>query len=96
MSEDYDPFEYQGDTPVPRQSGYEEETEEICRYIREERGDQRIGQYLINALQFSDRWDEQADEDASSGESLYKILWDIEAPDLLKAIEEFEGRGGSR
>jgi serine protease inhibitor len=93
MSEDYDPFKYQGSTPVQRQEGYEEETEEICQYILKERGDQRIGQYLINALQFSGRWDEQADEDASKEENLSTILWDIEAPELLRAIEEFEDRG---
>ncbi|WP_049937217.1 hypothetical protein [Haloplanus natans] len=100
MSEDYDPFEYRGDTGVPRQSGYEDETEEICRYILEERGDQRIGQYLINAVRHSDEWErleEQGRETSRSDkEKTESVLWNIEAPELLKAIEEFEGRGENR
>lgn len=92
MSEDYDPFEYQGDTPVPRHEGFKEETEEICRYIREERGDQRIGQYLINVLKYSDRWGEM-DEDFSHEEKVTNLLYDIEASEILKAIKQLEERG---
>jgi len=95
MSEDYDPFEYPGDTAVPRQEGFKEETEEICRYIREERGDQRIGQYLINVLNYSDKWEEM-DEDLSYEEKVTNLLYNIEASELLKTIKEFEDRGESQ
>ena len=87
--DEFDP--YQSNRP-PRQEGWEEETEEIFDYLRE-RGDLRIGQYLINAVTCSDEWEMQQDmEDWSHKEIVENILWNIEASDLLQAIKDYEDR----
>jgi len=52
MSNDFDPLS--ADRP-PRSEGYKEETKQLFDLIQEERGDQRIGQFLINAVRSSDK-----------------------------------------
>jgi len=46
MTEEFDPMKKNRE---PRSKGFEEETEEICQLIKN-RGDQRIGQQIINAV----------------------------------------------
>jgi len=94
---DFNPRE--SDRP-PRQEGWTEETEEICDRIRN-RGDQRIGQLLINAV--SHAVDSESYEDVESREdvalasanrkaAIEQKLWNIEAPELLKLLRQQEAR----
>ena len=94
---DFNPSE--SDRP-PREDGWTEETEEICDRIRN-RGDQRIGQLLINAV--SHAVDSESHEDVESREdvalasanrkaAIEQKLWNIEAPELLKLLRQQEAR----
>ncbi len=89
MSEDFDPME--SDRP-PREYGYMKETQEICNRIHN-RGDQRIGQYLLNAVRYSiddevEMW--KGHEKISQQEKEQQVLWNIEAPELLEALRKFD------
>ena len=74
---DFNPRE--SDRP-PREDGWIEETEEICDRIRN-RGDQRIGQYLLNAL---------AIDGVTNAEEIKNRLWKIEALELLELLERLD------
>ena len=113
MSENFDPTDHHRQ---PRERGYKKETEQIIYRIRN-RGDQRIGQLIINALrthhedQIPDTKDmvdmdrdirEMSDEEAEKylrqierAETAQKakienLLWNLEAPDLLEALQTLE------
>jgi len=87
MASSFDPYEH--DRP-PRSDGYEEETEKIIGYLRE-RGDQRIGQYLINAVRTTSVYDRIANSPSyNHNEAVDQALWSIEAPELLEAIQKLE------
>jgi len=90
MSEEFDPMS--ADRP-PRSEGYKEETEQLFELIQEERGDQRIGQFLINIVRSSDRF-EKANETSenSFNEVVEHVLWNVEAPELLKMAEDYTDR----
>ena len=95
---DFDPAER--DRPT-RQEGYYDETLQICEIITNQRGDQRIGQLLINAM--SHAVDSESYEDVESREdvalasanrkaTIEQKLWNIEAPELLKLLRQQETR----
>lgn len=97
MKDDFDPSET---GRPPREVGYSEETKKICNYLRTGRGDQRIGQLLINAIRFSDKVDYEKPTDADSLEEveavkarnkarIEKALYGIEAPELLEALDNY-------
>jgi hypothetical protein len=76
----------------PREEGWEEETEEILDRIRN-RGDQRIGQYLLNAVNHDmddgvEMW--KGREKMSQREKEQTVLWNMEAPELLEALKELD------
>jgi len=76
MSEDFNPME--SDRP-PRSEGFQEETDRL-KQLLDSRGDQRIGQLLINAA--------SRDMDDVSKEAVEQRLWNIEDDRLVDAIEE--------
>jgi len=87
MSDDFDP--YTVDRP-PRSEGYKEETEELFELIREERGDQRIGQFLINVVRASDMYEKIHETSRGSWqEDVEQTLWNLEAPELLNMAENY-------
>ncbi len=87
MSEEFNPRDH--DRP-PREDGYTEETMLIMEHI-ENRGDQRIGQYLLNAVTKDERYSTMMKrEDVNHMEAAENVLWEIEAPELLEAIEKME------
>jgi uncharacterized protein (DUF1015 family) len=91
MSEDFNPME--SDRP-PRSEGFQEETDRLKKLLYS-RGDQRIGQLLINAV--------SRDLDDVSKEAVEQRLWNIEDDNLVDAVEELledvdlleEGEGSS-
>lgn len=82
------------DTPV-RCEAYEEETEEIFEYLRN-RGDLRIGQFLINAVSKTEKFDKALEMSSRKNgstnhhEIIEQVLWGMDAPELLEAIERME------
>lgn len=78
MGEEFDPHEAGRD---PRQEGYEEETEEIFEVIQNERGDQRIGQFLINAVRSRYKLTDK--------ETIEQKIWSMEAPQLLETVKNY-------
>lgn len=79
---DFDPLETNRE---PREEGWEEQTKEICEHLKN-RGDQRIGQFLINAVS----QDVTAETPEEFDEKVKRRLWNLEAPDLLALLENFE------
>lgn len=88
----------------PREKLYEEETEKICELLRN-RGDQRIGQLLLNAI--SQEVDFEEVQDPESLEEIERVryknrakqesrLWSIDAPELLKLLEDLNEKTGDR
>jgi len=77
----FDP--YQADRP-PREIGFAEETEQIFQHLRS-RGDQRIGQYFINAI--------RSETGATEKEDIEQEIWNLEADRLLNIIESYESEG---
>lgn len=93
-----------------REEGWKEETDEIIERI-ENRGDQRIGQLLINAVSQDIEFEDfpEPDEDADAEEVIEKCnqvrnrnkariekrLWSIEADELLTLINELEQKSGA-
>jgi hypothetical protein len=77
-------------TEHPRNTEYEEETKQIFEIIQEERGDQRIGQFLINAVRSSRRF-ETVDNmsDNTWQEVVELVLWQTEAPELLEMLRDY-------
>lgn len=90
MTDDFDPME--ADRP-PREEGWEQETEGICQRIRN-RGDQRIGQYLLNVVssQFQDRIYRTMENKPAFNyrDAEHNVLWNLEAPELLEAMKQFD------
>lgn len=108
INDEFDPRE--ADRPQ-REDGYTEETMMIVEHI-ENRGDQRIGQLLLNAVRNVTELEEMPEMDKEPAEmsdeelkeSLKKLrkikrrntktirdkLWNMEAPELLKALEKME------
>lgn len=87
MSKDFDPFE--ANRP-PREEGWAEETQQIFDKIQN-RGDQRIGQYLINVVRSSDRFETaRLKSDKRYQEVIESVLWSVEADELLEMVEEYE------
>jgi siroheme synthase (precorrin-2 oxidase/ferrochelatase) len=87
MTKDFDPMK--AERP-PR--------EEVCRRLRE-RGDQHIGQYLINVVSNTDRFEKVMDslsEDFSRKEVIEQLLWNMEADELLEAIKKFDEEARSK
>lgn len=83
MSKDFDPYE--ANRP-PREEGWAEETEEIFDKIQN-RGDQRIGQYLINVIRNTDKYEYVKRKTGyDDKQAVEQILWNIEAKELLEAI----------
>lgn len=85
----------------PREEGWSEETEEICEIIKN-RGDQRIGQLLSNAISQKVEFDDGSDAESLEEAELVRYknrakvesyLWNIEAPELLKLLEELNDQG---
>lgn len=84
---DFDPTDHDR---LPREEGYKAETRQIAEFI-ENRGDQRIGQLLINAVRETDQFDKIMEKtEASFNEAAELVLWNIEAPELLKALEQLK------
>jgi hypothetical protein len=81
---DFDPMD--ADRP-PRSEGWKNETEQIFNLIRS-RGDQRIGQLLLNAVR-SEHGDGSVEEAANA-------LWKLEAPELLELLVDATNTGGDR
>ena len=76
MSEDFNPME--SDRP-PRSEGFQEETDRL-KQLLDSRGDQRIGQLLINAV--------SRDLDYVSNQTIKLRLSTIEDDRLVDAVEE--------
>jgi len=90
MSEDFIPFS--ADRP-PRSEGYKEETQQLFNLIQEERGDQRIGQFLINAVRNSDKFKKINERTGANWhEDVEQVMWGLEAPGLLKMVEDYTDR----
>lgn len=70
----------------PREERYAEETEEIVKYIKN-RGDLRVGQAIINAVMSSERYEKYELEMENECLALHECLFNMEAPELLKAFE---------
>ena len=78
----------------PRSEGFQEETDRL-KQLLDSRGDQRIGQLLINAL--------SRDLDDVSKKAVEQRLWNIEDDNLVDAVEKLledvdlleEGEGSS-
>jgi len=61
--------------------------------IQSERGDQRIGQFLINAVRSSDKFERiNADSEESWHALAEQVMWGLEAPELLKMVEDYTSR----
>jgi len=89
MSEDFNLFSAHR---PPREDGYAEETTFIVERLQN-RGDQRIGQYLINAVRHTEKYKTLTKTDRfNNKEAVESILWGMEAPELLEAIEKMEER----
>jgi len=74
----------------PRNTAYEEETKQIFEIIQEERGDQRIGQFLINAVRSSRKFETVDNKnDYQWQEVVELILWQTEAPELLEMLRDY-------
>lgn len=73
---DFDPMEHDRE---PRSEGWKNETEQIFNLIRS-RGDQRIGQLLLNAVR-KEHGDGSVEEAANH-------LWNLEAPELLELLTD--------
>ena len=78
MSEEFNPRDHER---PPRSEGYREETEEICEIIKS-RGDQRIGQLILNAV--------RAEYGDGSIMRASEHVWNLEAPELLDALKQLE------
>ena len=76
ISDGFNPSE--GDRP-PRSDGFQEETDRL-KQLLDSRGDQRIGQLLINAV--------SRDLDYVSNQTIKLRLSTIEDNDLVDAVEE--------
>jgi len=86
MSEDFNP--YQADR-APRSEGYKEETEELFELIQEHRGDERIGQFIINAVRFSERFDEIRENSSEKWQyTAEQMIWAMDAPELLSMVKD--------
>lgn len=87
MSKDFNPIK---PNRKPREDGWSEETEEFYELLQE-RGDQRIGQLIINAIR--ERYGENAPAVSSRGDMSEKKaffhdrLWNMEAEELVRLIE---------
>lgn len=77
MTNDYDPTDR--DRP-PRSEGWREETERVAELLHD-RGDQRIGQLIMNAIRLTA-------DGTMDPEELEQILWNMEAPELVDKLEE--------
>lgn len=66
----------------PREDFWEEETEELCELLQN-RGDQRIGQFILNTL---------AENGITEKEEICNNLWNIEADELLELAKQLEKR----
>jgi len=87
MSGEFDPMA--SDRP-PRSEQYEKETEEIIEYLQN-RGDQRIGQYLTSALHKTGKIDKLTKTGRyNNKEAVEMALWSVEAPELLEAVKKME------
>jgi len=61
--------------------GFAEETEAIFQFIRD-RGDQRIGQYLINAI--------KSETKVVGKEEIEQKIWGLNADRLLEILQSYE------
>lgn len=82
MSNGFDPMDH---NRPPRSEGWKNETEKIVNLIKS-RGDQRIGQLILNAV--------RAEHGDGSIEEASKYLWNMEAPELLKLLKEIQNKTG--
>lgn len=80
MSEDFDPRDHDR---IDREEAYLEETMRVATQLLN-RGDQRIGQLILNAVRAE--YGEGRIEDAANA------LWEMEAPELLELLEDFNRR----
>lgn len=71
------------DRRPPREEGWSEETERF-KQLLDDRGDMRIGQLILNALRYNYDLDDAEDD--------VRILFNIEAPDLVDVVEAFYGK----
>jgi hypothetical protein len=75
---------------MTRSTTYEEETEQIFEIIQQERGDQRIGQFLINAVRSSKKFETvDSKNDYHWKEVVELILWQAEAPEILEMLRDY-------
>jgi len=75
---------------APRSETAEEETEQIFEHLRN-RGDLRIGQYLINAVSKSEKYKRLTQKtDKNHRADAEQVLWTMEAEELLEAIQTME------
>ena len=83
---DFNPMEASRE---PRSEGYRKETQQIIKHL-ENRGDQRIGQLLINAARTTESYKYACESDsfANHNEAAEQVLWSMEAPELLKALNK--------
>ncbi len=89
MSDDFNPWKPDRE---PRSEGWSEETQKIVNHVKN-RGDQRIGQFLLNAVTFDPRYSTiMRREDINHKEAAESVLWEIEAAELLEAIEKMQER----
>jgi len=77
----YDNFDSRKSDRPPREIGFAEEAEEIFEFLRS-RGDQRIGQYLINAI--------RSETGVVEKEEIEQKLWSVEDNRLLELIKQYE------
>jgi hypothetical protein len=92
MSEDFDPMNKERE---PRSKGFKEETQKICKLIKN-RGDQRIGQQIINAIYHSEKLEniKEHNQGLSHKEEVEIALWELEAPQLLEALQKLDKKTG--
>ena len=74
----------------PREKGWEEETEEIIEHLRN-RGDQRIGQLLINAVKRDMKPLERPEKKKDIEE-----MTDKEAAEYIEEIDHFQAKEKAR
>lgn len=85
---DIDSFKNDG---PPRSETTKEETEQIFEHLKN-RGDLRIGQYLINAVCETDMYSRALKQTGCNHhECIELVLYDMEAEELLEAIKKYDG-----
>lgn len=91
MSDDFEPME---SDRQPRAKGFSEEPDELAELLKN-RGDQRIGQLILNAVShhYSKRL-RHYDDPVEYQSAVENLIFNVEDDELVEAVEEFVRSSG--